>query len=433
MKILLLGLGRANLPVARYLVERGEEVFFYDENVDGLSKEAQQMISDRRVQAHGDIDYDVVITSPGFPPHKAICRDLEARGMSIIDEIEFVYRELGCPKTIAVTGTNGKSTTVALISNILDAAAIKNFLGGNIAPGKPFSQALFEEKYEYYVLEVSSFQLLRISDFRPHVAVFTNLSIDHLNWHRDFDEYKTAKLRIFANQTDEDFAVLNCDDTWVRSIQSRIKARPVFFGYSAKDGVSINGKFHYRDRNLFSNQGLPLVGRHNLMNMAAAIAVVKILDVDDTNVERGIRTFKSLAHRLEDLGLIDGIRYVNNSMCTNATAAIASFQALAGSKVVILGGKHKGDEGNRYFDVLVKEAKACVILGENANFIAQHFKEHGYKEYSVALDMEDAVKKARTYASPGDIIMLNPGFASFDYFGNFEERGEAFKNAARKD
>jgi UDP-N-acetylmuramoylalanine--D-glutamate ligase len=169
------------------------------------------------------------------------------------------------------------------------------------------------------------------------------------------------------------------------------------------------------------------------MNIAAAIAVAEVLNIDDKDIETGIRAFNSLAHRLEDIGLIAGIRYVNNSMCTNATAAIASFHALKGPRVVILGGKHKGDEGERYFDILVKEAKACVILGENAHFIAHYFQAKGYKQYSIAQDMEDAVNKARRYASPGDTIMLNPGFASFDYFGNFEERGEAFKNAARKD
>ena len=433
MKILLLGLGRANLPVARYLVQKGEGVFFYDENMDGLSEPAQQLISDGHVKVHDDEQYDVVVTSPGFPPDKAICKTMEEKGVPIIDEIEFAYRELGRPRTIAVTGTNGKSTTAALISNILDMVHIKNFLGGNIAPGKPFSQALFGEKCEYYVLEVSSFQLMRINKFRPYVAVFTNISIDHLNWHKDFDEYKTAKLRIFLNQTEDDFAVLNYDDEWVRSIRGGIKSRPVFFGYGTTEGVSINGKFHYEDSELFSSEDLPLVGKHNIMNMAAAIAVAKILNIDDVGIERGIKAFSSLSHRLEDLGFIHGIRYINNSMCTNATAAIASFRALEGPRVVILGGKHKGDEGERYFDVLMKEAKACVILGENAHFIACHFQAKGYKQYSIAQDMKDAVNKARSYTSPGDTIMLNPGFASFDYFGNFEERGEAFKNAARKD
>jgi UDP-N-acetylmuramoylalanine--D-glutamate ligase len=167
------------------------------------------------------------------------------------------------------------------------------------------------------------------------------------------------------------------------------------------------------------------------MNIAAAIAVSKIINISDSDIEQGVRAFKSLPHRLEELRTIKGIRYINNSMCTNATAAIASFKAIEGSKVVILGGKHKGDEGRAYFDVLIGEAKACVILGENARFITDYFRNHGFYKFAVAQDMGDAVQKARDVAEPGDVIMLNPGFASFDYFGNFEERGESFRDAVQ--
>ena len=433
MKILLLGLGRANLPVARYLTKKNERVFFFDENMQKLSRSAKEMIGQGKVKMHADNGYDLVITSPGFPPNHPTCKALEAKGIPIIDEIDFVYRELDDPKIIAVTGTNGKSTTAALVSNILNETKIRNFLGGNIAPGNPFSQALFEDPYPYYVLEVSSFQLLRIERFHAHIAILTNLSIDHLNWHKDIDEYKAAKLRIFSNQKNNDFAVLNYDDDWVRSVASSLDSRTVFFGFHTKKGVSINSKFHYESGELFSTEKLPLAGGHNLMNIAAAIAVSKIINISNRDIERGIRTFKSLPHRLEDLGSFRGIAYVNNSMCTNATAAVASLRAIKGTKIVILGGKHKGDEGRDYFDVLIKEARACVLLGENAEFIADYFRKRGFNEYAIAENMGDAVNKARDFARSGDIIILNPGFASFDYFGNFEERGEAFKHVVQQD
>lgn len=433
MKILLLGLGRANLPVARYLVEKGEDVFVYDENMQDLVEEARRMIRDHELKEYTEGQYDMVITSPGFPPDRPVCRTLAEKDTPVIDEIDFVYRQLVDPKIIAVTGTNGKSTTAALISNILSVAGTSNFLGGNIAPGKPFSEALFQERRAYYVLEVSSFQLMRIERFHPHISILTNLSVDHLNWHRDIDEYKNAKLRIFANQQSNDFAVLNYDDEWVRSIARALRPRVLFFGYGTETGVSINGKFHYDRTDLFPNEGLPLPGRHNMMNIAAAIAVAKILNISDTVIEQGVRTFQSLPHRLEELPALKGVRYINNSMCTNATAAIESFRAVEGSKVVILGGKHKGDEGQAYFDVLIKQAKACVILGENAPFISEHFKKRGFSRFAVAQDMSDAVKKARAFAASGDIVILNPGFASFDYFGNFEERGEAFRHAVQQD
>jgi UDP-N-acetylmuramoylalanine--D-glutamate ligase len=433
MKVLLLGLGRANLPVARYLVQKGEQVSVFEENMKRLSEKARYLVDSNQVRMYGDGDYDLVITSPGFPPDHPVPNGLKAKGMQIIDEIEFVYQELKDPEIIAVTGTNGKSTTAALISSILSEAGIRNFLGGNIAPGTPFSETLFLERFPYYVLEISSFQLLRIDRFHPHIAVLTNLGIDHLNWHRDMNEYKGAKLRMFINQRETDFAVLNYDDDWVRTSAGGMRARVVFFGFHAEQGVAIDGKFHYDRRELFSSQSLPLPGRHNLMNAAAAIAVSKSIDVDDRAIERGIKAFKGLPHRLEDLGEIGGVHYINNSMCTNAAAAIASFQAVQGPKIVIMGGKHKGDEGARYFNLLIKEAKACVVLGENASYIAGYFEENGFHNYAIAKNMVDAVKKARMFSASGDVIMLNPGFASFDNFGDFLERGEAFRNAIHQD
>jgi UDP-N-acetylmuramoylalanine--D-glutamate ligase len=432
MRVLLLGLGRANLPVAEYLIKKGEQVFVYDENIQNLSQAALSMINNRQVHLYVDNSYDLVVTSPGFPPNRPVCKTLASKGVSVIDEIEFVYRQLDDPKIIAVTGTNGKSTTAALISNILSEAGVDNFLGGNIAPGRPFSRTLFLERFRCYVLEVSSFQLLRIERFHPHIAVLTNIGIDHLNWHRNVDEYKEAKLRIFVNQGNDDFAVLNYDDNWVRAVSERVRSHAVFFGFHTNKGVSIDGKFRYDESTLFSSDIIPLPGKHNLMNIAAAVAVCKIMKLDNADIERGVQSFKGLPHRLEDLGEIGGVRYVNNSMCTNATAAIASFEAVTGPKIVILGGKHKGDEGEGYFDVLIKNAKACVILGENASFIVHYFKKHGFERYAVAMNMDDAVHKARDFSVPGDIVILNPGFASFDFFGNFEERGEAFRYAVQQ-
>ncbi len=433
MRMLLLGLGRANLAVAEYLVNKGEEVFIYDERVSNLSEPAQRMINEGRVKMHVAQRYDLAITSPGFPPDRQICRVLTDQGTSIIDEIEYVFEELDQPSIIAVTGTNGKSTTAALISSILNNAEMSHFLGGNIAPGNPFSRALFQKRYDHYVLEVSSFQLMRIENFRPHIAVLTNIGVDHLNWHKDVTEYRNAKLNIFVNQGRDDFAVLNFDDEFVRHAADKINSQPVFFGHHNPDGVSLNGQFRYDGVPLFAHESLPLPGEHNLMNMAAAIAVAKILKVDTPVIKRGMVGFKNLPHRMEDLGLVNGIRYINNSMCTNSAAAVASFLAIAGPKIVIFGGRHKGDEGKDYLDILIEKAKACVILGENAPFVSDYFRLHGYSKYSIASDMTDAVAKSRMFADRGDIIMLTPGFSSFDYYSDFEERGEAFRNATRQD
>ena len=431
MKVLLLGLGRANLPVAEYLIKGNNTVYYYDEHQDALSQEAHELIKTKKVKPYQDEECDLVVSSPGFPEDHKIVQTLKAKNFNIIDELEFTYNNLNAPRIIAVTGTNGKSTTIALISHLLKNAGIKNFLGGNISPGRPFSQALLELEYSYYCLEVSSFQLMRIKKFRPNIAVITNISADHLNWHHDLNEYINAKARILMNQNSNDHLVLNYDDERVRILATQSRANIVFFGTETENGIWFNGDFHDHTEKLFSLNGLSLKGRHNLMNIAAAIAVMRIIKIATEDIQTGLRTFKTLPHRLEEIGIFNGISYINNSMCTNESAAIASFNALPGNKIVIVGGKYKGTEGKSYLLLLTQKAKACVILGENAMFIKRFFESQGYKNFLIAHNMKDAVEKAQSFAEKGDIILLNPGYASFDYFKNFEERGEAFKDAVK--
>jgi UDP-N-acetylmuramoylalanine--D-glutamate ligase len=429
MKILLLGLGRANLAVAEYLVERGNDLFLYEEHMNTISEKGRAIIAKGRIKEYRDESYDLVITSPGFSEQNEIIKTLRAKGVRIIDEIEFTYQQLQEPKIIAVTGTNGKSTTAALISNILNKADKKAFLGGNISPGQPFSTSLFSERFDYYVLEVSSFQLMRIDTFRPYIAVLTNITRDHLNWHQDFNEYRNAKIRIFSNQEKSDYAIVNGDDNVIRDALGGIKSQVILFGSKAQSSVWFNSMFFYKKEKLFSVDTLALKGIHNRMNALASLAAAKIIGIDNDSIARGLMTFKSLPHRLEELGIKDGIKYINNSMCTNETAAIASLQAIKEPKIVIVGGKQKGDRADNYLSLLVQEAKACVVLGENAGQIRDFFERHNFSAYAIARTMDDALAKARGFAESGDTILLNPGFASFDYFMDFADRGEAFRNA----
>jgi UDP-N-acetylmuramoylalanine--D-glutamate ligase len=432
MKVLLLGLGRANIAVAEYLAARGDVVHLYEDNPDRLSARAREMIRMGQIQKFEDAVYDLAVTSPGFPIDKPVMHRLTAQGIPVIDEIEFTFRELKSPPVIAVTGTNGKSTTAGIIGTILETAGFNTFLGGNIAPGQPFSDALMQAPCEYYVLEVSSFQLMRIKTFRPRIAVVTNIAVDHLNWHRDLDEYRQAKARIFMNQDASDHAVLNGEDAGVRALAGITRSQVIFFGEAEKNGAWVNGSFNYKDEHIVQVEKNRLPGRHNMMNVLAAVAVAKILRIDNPLVGAGIGAFNPLPHRLEDVGTFGGIRYVNNSMCTNEQAAIASLQAVPGDKIVIAGGRIKGDAGDEYLDHLTRHAKACVILGANADYIADFFKKKDYTAFIIANNMEDAVRKAREFAHAGDIILLNPGYASFDYFADFLERGEAFKHAAQQ-
>ncbi len=429
MKVLLLGIGRANISVARYLIKRGDSVYLYDEHKEALSDEAKTLMAKGDIHDYKDMHYDLVVSSPGFSETNPIIQHLRGQGMDVIDETEFTYQVLNNPKVIAVTGTNGKSTTVGLISAILTASGIKNFMGGNIAPGQPFSATLFQERYAYYVLEMSSFQLVRIRKFRPFIAVLTNITVDHLNWHRNFNDYINAKSQIFRNQIAEDFAVLNQDDENTQKILDLVHARIIFFGINSHQGAWLNGMLNFQEERIMTVGELPLAGAHNQLNALAAIAVAKVLNISNHCIREGLKNFKSLPHRLEEVAVIDGIRYINNSMSTNEASAIASFRAISGNKIVIIGGREKGDHCEKYLALLVKEAKGIVILGENAESIARVLENWHYQNYEIAQDMHDAVIRARKFAEKGDIIMLNPGFASFGHFRDFQERGEAFKNA----
>lgn len=435
MRILLLGLGRANLAVARYLLGRGDEIALFEEHRDRLSPEAQALIADRGIpeDAGGSGEYQLAVASPGFPDRAPVLGRIRARGIPVIDEIEFTYRELGTPAMIAVTGTNGKSTTASLIHQMLVQAGVRSFLGGNLAPGRPFSQALFEERFDQYVLEVSSFQLTRTESFRPRVAVLTNIRVDHLNWHHDRADYAAAKARIFGRQDAADTAVLNHEDGAVRGLAAGIRSRIIWFGHDTRDGAWVDGDIHFRSDRVTPARDLPLLGDHNVMNILAAVAAASAAGAPPAAIERGIRGFQPLPHRLEDLGVRGGVRYVNNSMCTNEDAAIQSFRALPGPKVVIAGGRSKGDDGRAYLDLLVGEARACVLLGENAGEIAAYFRSRGFDSFAVARTMAEAVALSRSFARPGDTVVLNPGFASFGLFRDFQERGEAFKHAVIED
>jgi len=429
----LLGLGRANLAVAELLIDEKSDLYLYEEHMDMISERARELIAKGDIKTYQDTNFDFAVTSPGFSEKHEVIRTLRTNHIPVIDEIEFTYQRLDNPRIIAVTGTNGKSTTASLISNILKHADMKAFLGGNISPGQPFSTALFNEPFDYYVLEISSFQLMRVDKFHPYIAVLTNISRDHLNWHRDFEEYRQAKMRIFLNQKSSDYAVVNGDDPVLKDVMDDIRSQTVLFGLNDHHGAWFNGMFAYGKERLFPVDKLALEGDHNKMNALASLAVAKIIGIDNSAIEQGMMTFKSLPHRLEDLGTFKGIRYINNSMCTNEIAAIASFKAIDGPRIIIVGGKQKGDTGEHYLSILVKEAKACIILGENAAYISNFFEDRHFSSFTVAHSMRDALTKARNFARPGDTIMLNPGFASFDYFSDFADRGEAFRIAVQGD
>ncbi len=434
-KILILGLGRATKNIVKFLLDKEIDLYAYEEKPPAMvDPEIRGLLLDKKIKPLAKINnLDLVITSPGFSEDKEIVRNIRKKKIPIIDEIEFTYRSIN-DKIIAVTGTNGKSTTTALIAHILNAAGEKCFLGGNLAPGKPFSCALLEPKYKYYVLEISSFQLERIDRFTPWIAVLTNITADHLDRHKTIDEYIDLKFRIFKNQQESNFAVLNYDDLITRSRSDAIRAQKVYFSKEdIVDGIYYqDGKIYNRGNFMIDVQDLPLPGMHNVENVMAATSVAHIIGIDDRSIVPALMTFTGLPHRLEIVAKINNITFINNSMCTNPTAAVASFKAVKGEKVVILGGYEKNLESKSYLDLVIAQASGVVIIGANKEDLADYFKKHGFKDYTVVNDMYEAVTRALQIVPPGGTVLLNPGFASFGDFKDFEERGEVFKDAVRK-
>lgn len=436
-KVLILGLGRATKNVVKFILEKekGVELYAYEEKADAdIDQEIRSLMQRNLIRKVTNMDrFDKVITSPGISEETAIVKDIRRMGLSIIDELEFTYQYIR-EDIIGVTGTNGKSTTTALIGHILKTAGKSCFIGGNLAPGQPFSTALSQPRFEYYCLEVSTFQLERIEEFLPMIGVLLNISADHLDRHRTIDEYARLKFKLFMNQGQDQFAVLNHDDERIRQGAAELRSQAIFFSSQKTiDGICYRGGVIYAfGEPVISDQEIRLPGLHNIENIMAATAVAKILKFSNEVIRKAVTSFNGLPHRLEFVRKVRGVSFVNNSMCTNPAAAIASLRAVSGEIIVILGGKEKGLNSTEYLDLVIKKARGSVLIGENKGHIADYFESKGYKAYAVASDMDEAVKDALQLARPGDTVILNPGFASFGDFKDFEERGEVYKDAVRK-
>ena len=382
------------------------------------------------------MNQDIIIISPGVDPNIPAISSARSKNIPIISEIELAYRLLTCP-IIAITGTNGKTTTTTLIGEILKAAGYEIFIGGNI--GIPLVEAVINDiDYQYAIAEISSFQLEAITSFAPHLAVILNITPDHLDRYKDFDEYACAKTNIIKNQISDDYLILNADDDTVMSFSKHSKAKVRYFsqkkhivpGVGIKDGAIY--LFHAKDeeQKIINISDIGLLGSHNLENIMAAIYVSYLTRVPLELIKNSIKGFKTLEHRMEPVAKIDDVLFINDSKATNADAMARAIESFEGKIILIAGGRDKGGD----FSFLKKSAfskiKTCVLIGEAKEKIAAYVGENIKIIFSNNLDK--AVKSSCMEAVPGDIVLFSPGCASFDMFENFEQRGKAFKEAVCK-
>jgi UDP-N-acetylmuramoylalanine--D-glutamate ligase len=432
-RVLVVGLGRTGRDSARFLAQQGARVLVSDFRPAAELRSETNELSDFAIEYHlgnqhsdnlAGVDY--VIPSPGVARENILLKEASARRIPILSEIELAYR-FGRAPVIAITGTNGKSTTTTLVGEILRAGGKKVFLGGNL--GVPFINAV-SNGWDWTVLEISSFQLEWVQQFRPRVAVLLNLSEDHLDRYASFAEYCAAKERIFAAQTSSDTAILNRDDARVWEMRKRLNSSVVSFGLAEVGaGVFVAGdEIVWRDggaEERFSVADVKLHGIHNLENMMAAVAMTKSIGVARDALQEALNNFAGLEHRLELVREKDGVAYYNDSKGTNVGAVVKSLESFSGPVILLAGGVDKGGSYAPLQRPIEQKVRRLVLFGAAKEIMARALS--GLTATVLVNDLPAAVADAAAHSRAGDVVLLSPACSSFDQFKNYAERGRAFK------
>jgi UDP-N-acetylmuramoylalanine--D-glutamate ligase len=435
-RALVVGLGKSGVASALFMKAHGARVTVSDtKSGDELRNEIPVLLDHGitvETGGHGDRTFrgqDLIVVSPGVPVDAPPLVQARSLGETVIGEIELAAQFLPGP-IVAITGSNGKTTTTTLTGEIMTAAGLPTLVGGNI--GTPAISLAERAKPEtVVVLEISSFQLETVQTFRPKIAVVLNVTPDHLDRHRTFEIYTDAKARIFENQQASDFAVLNADDPTCVAMGARTRAQVFWFSRQkeVQQGAWLrNGNIVFRDSNgqreILQVSESPLKGAHNLENVLAAVCSGVLMGCAPERVRQAVRDFKAVEHRLEFVATIGGVDYYNDSKATNVDATIKALESFPANIHLILGGKDKGSDYTVLNDLIRQRVKRIYTIGAAAAKIESQVKG---AEIVHAETLENAIRKAHATAQPGDVVLLAPACASFDQFKNYEHRGKVFK------
>ena len=441
MKIVVLGGGESGFGAAYLAKKKGLEVFLSDKGL--IKDDYKKLLTDAGIEfeegKHDDdriLAADWIIKSPGIPKKAEIISKINRKGIRLSSEIEFAS-EFTDAKIIAITGSNGKTTTTSLIYHILKNDDLKVGLGGNI--GKSFAKQVADENFDYYVLEVSSFQLDDIQNFRPYISLLLNLSQDHLDqYNYNYEEYALAKFRITENQENDNFFIYNKDDEMSMNLLEKLEIKAKMIPFSLKEKLKEGGyltenKMTIKLDGEFSMKidELALVGNHNIANSLAASIAGKILKISNESIRNSLTTFQAVEHRLEQVAEINGVKFINDSKATNVNATYYALESMKQPIVWIVGGVDKGNDYTEIEALVKRKVKAIVCLGIDNQKILDFFKDKKELIYSTS-SMEEAVKISKSLAKSGDTVLLSPCCASFDLFDNYEDRGTKFKKEVLK-
>ena len=446
-RIAIVGLAASGRAAARLALERGGEVHVSDLRTDTAAHAARAELGDLGAEVDlGEhplariVAAETVVVSPGIPPDAPILRELSRRGIRWISEPEFAFRFFDGP-LIAVTGTNGKTTTAALVAHLLEEDGQEAALGGNIgrAFGPPASElALREQSPDWYVIEMSSFQLAGIDSFRPDIGVVTNLAPDHLDWYGSVESYYADKANLFRNARADSRWVLNGDDPAVEELAEGVPGPHFYFTRersgrpgSYVDRGTLTLEISGTQEPLIAAEDLPLLGVHNVENALAAATTARLAGAAVESIRRGLATAPSLPHRTEHVTEVNGVRWINDSKATNVAAAQSAISSFAGEAlIVLLGGKDKGEDFSPLLGPLEEAGASVVAFGEAGPRILSTLEDRVTVELVVG-DFERIVGAASGRADPGSTILLSPACSSFDMFDSYEARGERFKEIVR--
>lgn len=442
-RLVILGGGESGIGAAILGKKQNFDVFLSDKGI--IKKEYKDILLDKKIlfeeQQHTDekiLNADWIIKSPGIPKKAPIIKKIQEKGITISSEIEFASRYTSSI-LIAITGSNGKTTTTSLTYEIFKKAGFNVGLAGNI--GKSFAWQVAEENYEYYILEISSFQLDNIQNFKPHIAMVLNLSPDHLDqYDYNYQNYINSKFKITQNQNEKDYFIYNLDDEitqkWLQNNQTKAHLLPFSLKEKVEEGAYSDQKNIYITTNTedalkMKIEDLALIGKHNVANSMAAGIAGKISKIKNEFIKQSLADFEAVEHRLEFVLKINGINFINDSKATNVNSVYYALESMKSPVIWIVGGTDKGNDYSELIPFVKQKVKAIVCLGLDNEKIINTFQDI-IPNIAETHSMKDAVNASYLYGKKGDTVLLSPACASFDLFKNYEDRGIQFKEEVRK-
>ena len=443
-RVLIVGLGNSGKAAVQAMVKLGAVVSVQDNKTEeDIDPQLLTFLKDKSVkcylgcQPEDMSSFDMMILSPGVSPELDFIKTARDSGVEITGELEIAYR-IGNGRYVAITGTNGKTTTTTLVGEIYKAADKKTYVVGNIGVAV-ISKALTAEEDSWLITETSSFQLETIKDFRPQVSAILNLTPDHMDRHKTMENYGNAKAQVFINQTPDQYCVMNYDDKECFKLSEKCNARIVpfsrleelDFGAYVKDDTLVIKNEDGEVVEICRADELKIPGSHNLENALAAAAIAYFGGINPDIIAKVLRQFNGVEHRIELCNEIDGVRFVNDSKGTNPDAAIKAIEAMKENIILIAGGYDKNSSFDEFAEAFDGRVKALILLGKTASKIKAAAENAGFTNTVILKDMEACVREAYRIAEPGDVVLLSPACASWDMYTSFEQRGRHFKSCVQ--